>query len=241
SAAAGGDVGWVYDGQLDPDLNGALASMHANEISKPVRAKGGWYLLGLQDRQEGIGTDVKAPEPVTPATPPGTLPLARLLLPMAPGTPKNIQDNIMHTATQIQNAVASCDALEKISQDKQLQGSVYMSPLKFAQLINPGATQGYVKLSDVSEDMQKALAGTKSGDVAVPFVSPAGVEVIARCDPRPPPPRTAFQLRKREDVESDIFQEQIAAMARRFMRDLRRDANIQQRNDNAVMDAALIQ
>jgi peptidyl-prolyl cis-trans isomerase SurA len=226
SAAAGGDMGWIYDGQLDPALNAALAKMHVNDMSQPIRAKGGWYLLGLQERQEPLGTDVKVEEP-KPSGPPGTLPLARLLLPVPPGSPESVMKNTMNAAEQIRAATSSCDVLQKISENPQLKGSIFMA-------------LGTVKLADVSEQMQKALADTKSGEVAEPFASDAGVEIIARCDERAPPPRVAFALPKRSEIEGELFQEQISAMARRFMRDLRRDANIQERNDNAVMDAALV-
>jgi peptidyl-prolyl cis-trans isomerase SurA len=227
SAAKGGDMGWVYDGQLEPALNAALAKMKVNEMSQPIRAKGGWYLLGLQERQEPLGTDVKAEEPATPATPPGTLPLARLLLPMPPGSPENVVKNTMNAAQQIRLATSSCDALQKISENPQLKGSIFMA-------------LGVVKLADISEQMRTALATTKSGEVAQPFQSDAGVEIIARCDPPAPPPREAFAMPKRSDIEGQLFQEQISAMARRYLRDLRRDASIQERNDNAVLDAALV-
>ncbi len=241
SAAAGGDIGWVYDGQLDPDLNAALATMRNGELSQPVRAKGGWYLLGLQERQEPMGTNVSVPVTTAYSGPPGTLPLARLLLPVPRNIPAEQVQNLLANAERIREATASCEMLEKISQDKQLQGSIFMNPLKFAKLVNPSTNEGFIKLSDVSEQIQKALADSKPGDVAAPFQSDAGIELIARCDPRPPPPRTAFAPRKRDDIQEELFQEQIAAMARRFMRDLKRDANIQERNDSAVMDAALIQ
>jgi peptidyl-prolyl cis-trans isomerase SurA len=227
SAAKGGDMGWVYDGQLDPALNAALAKMTVNEMSPPIRAKGGWYLLGLQERQEALGTNVKAQEPVTPSSPPGTLPLARLLLPMPPGSPENVVKNTMSAAEQIRSATVSCDALQKISENPQLKGSIFMA-------------LGVVKLADISEQMRAALATTKSGEVAEPFQSDAGVEIIARCDPRAPPPREAFARPKRSEIEGELFQEQISAMARRYLRDLRRDASIQERNDNAVLDAALV-
>ena len=227
SAAAGGDIGWVYDGQLDPDLNAALATMRSGEMSHPIRAKGGWYLLGLQERQEALGTNVAAEEPVAPPGPPGTLPLARLLLPLPPNPPPDVVKNFMRNAMQVHDVTYSCDVLQKLSQDPQLKGTVFMM-------------LGDVKLSDVSEQMRNALAQTKSGEVAMPFQSDAGVEIIARCDKRALPPRTPFKLPTRDDIQQNLAQEQIAAMARKFMRDLRRDANIQQRDDN-VMDAALIQ
>jgi peptidyl-prolyl cis-trans isomerase SurA len=82
---------------------------------------------------------------------------------------------------------------------------------------------------------------TKGGEAAAPFQDDAGIEIIVRCDKRAPPPRTAFAMPTREEIEGQLFSEQISAMARRYMRDLRRQANVQERNDNAVLDAALIQ
>jgi parvulin-like peptidyl-prolyl isomerase len=117
--------------------------------------------------------------------------------------------------------------LQKLSQDPQLKGTQFYA-------------LGDYPLKDASEQMRGALAQTKSGEVAMPFQSEAGIEIIARCDKRAPPPRMAFKLPTEDEIHDNLFQEQIAAMARGFMRDLRRSANIQQR-DNNVMDAALIQ
>jgi peptidyl-prolyl cis-trans isomerase SurA len=228
SAAAGGDMGWVYDGQLDPVLNAALKTMNINEISKPIRAKGGWYLLGLPERQEPLGTNVAAMTPEIVVGPTTVLPLARLLLPMPASTPPDVAQNLLRNAEQIRAAAVSCDTLEKISQDPQLKGSVFMK-------------LGDMKVGDLSEQMQKALMATKGGEAAAPFQDEAGIEVIVRCDKRAPPPRSVFAMPTREEIENQLFTEQISAMARRYMRDLRRDANIQQRDDNAVLDAALIQ
>jgi peptidyl-prolyl cis-trans isomerase SurA len=221
-------MGWVYDGQLDPALNATLAGMNPNEVSKPVRGKGGWYLLGLPERQEALGTNVAAQTPEIAVGPNTVLPLARLLLPMARDTPRDVVQNLLHNAGQIRTAAVSCDALEKVSQDPQLKGSI------FSRL-------GDMRIGDLSEDMQKALASTKGGEAAEPFQDDAGIEVIVRCDKRAPPPRTVFTMPTREEIENQLFTEQISAMARRYMRDLRRQANIQERNDNAVLDAALIQ
>jgi peptidyl-prolyl cis-trans isomerase SurA len=229
SAAMGGEIGWVYDGQLDPALNSELAKMKPNELSHPVRGKGGWYLLGLQERQEPLGTDVSAPPP-PPSGPPGTLKLARLLLPLPAGTSQDqITNTLKAAATQIRPAIASCDVMEKLSKEKVLEHSVFQN-------------LGQVQLSGLSEEMQKALAPTKPGDVAEPFLSPAGVEIIARCDERPPPPRQVFKIPSEDDIHEELFQEQISALAKRYMRDLKRDANIQERDqaNSAVLDAALI-
>jgi peptidyl-prolyl cis-trans isomerase SurA len=213
TAASGGDIGWVYLGQLAPELNQALAKMQTGEISAPIRSTGGWYILDLRERQEPLGTKI-ATVNTTPTGPDSVLPLARLLLPMPPTAPKEELDKVMTVANQISTRIRQCGQLEEIH--KQLPGSVYMK-------------LGDMKLSELSPQMRDALLKTTAGGVAAPFSDEAGIEVIARCDKREPI-RTAYKLPTREEVENQLFQQQIATMARRYMRDLKRSANIQLRD-----------
>jgi peptidyl-prolyl cis-trans isomerase SurA len=228
SAALGGDMGWVYDGQLDPELNDAVAKLEIGELSKPIRAKGGWYLLGLQERQEPLGTNVVQEAP-PPSGPPGTLPLAHLLLPLPPGTGKEAIDNTMKISMQIRAATDSCARLEEISKDPVLKGSVFEN-------------HGDLKLEGLAPEIQKALAETQAGEVAMPIVlNDVGIAIFARCDKRAPPPRAVFKLPTPSEIENRLFQEQISALARRHLRDLKRDASVQERGrDNPVVDAALV-
>jgi peptidyl-prolyl cis-trans isomerase SurA len=228
SAALGGDMGWVYDGQLDPEMNAVVAKLEMGELSAPIRGKGGWYLLGVSERQEPLGTDVTPPPP-PPSGPPGTLPLARLLLPLPPGAAKDAVDNVMKLSMQIRQVIDSCAALEKISREEPiLKGSVFMN-------------LGNYDVSVLHPILQKALAETKSGEIAMPIMLDAGVEIFARCDKRAPPPRQVFKLPTREEIQQRLFNEHISALARRHLRDLKRDASIQERGrDNPVVDAALV-
>jgi len=54
-AAAGGDLGWVQEGQLDPELDKALKKMRPGQISPPIRSAKGYHILFLRDigRNEG--------------------------------------------------------------------------------------------------------------------------------------------------------------------------------------------
>jgi peptidyl-prolyl cis-trans isomerase SurA len=227
SATAGGDIGWVYDGQLDQELNAVVAKLKPGELATPVRGRGGWYLLGLQDRQEPLGTDVNVVEAPKVTYPPGMLPLSHLLLPLPPNVPKDMLENTMRAAMQVRQAADTCASLEKISQDPILKGSVF-------------SNMGTFKVADLSPEIQKALAETKAGEPAMPVALENGVNIFMRCDERPPPPRQVFKLPTRQEIENRLFNEQIAALARRFMRDLKRETSIQRESDNAVVDAALV-
>ena len=62
-----------------------------------------------------------------------------------------------------------------------------------------------------------------------PFRSDAGVELLVRCDKRVQV-LTAYTLPTREEIENLLFDEQIPALANRYKRDLKRDANIEVRD-----------
>jgi len=221
SAAGGGDMGWVYDGQLAPELNAALEKMQAGAVSEPIRGIGGYYIVMLRDRQEPLGTKI-VQAPTGPTGPEGTMPLARLLLPMSGQPSKEVVEEVMKTAMEVRAHTSSCDQLGKFQE--QMKGSVYMN-------------LGDTKLADLSPDIQKALSQTHPGDVAMPFLSEAGVEIIARCDKKVIT-QTAYVMPTRQQVEEQLFDQQISAMARRYLRDLKRDANIQVRDEHGTMQLA---
>lgn len=54
SAARGGEIGWVADGQTLPEVARALAGMKAGEVGGPVRSTAGWHVLRvLEERAAG--------------------------------------------------------------------------------------------------------------------------------------------------------------------------------------------
>jgi peptidyl-prolyl cis-trans isomerase SurA len=62
SAATGGDIGWIQDGELATELNRALESMQVSHVSDPIRAASGYYILGLRDKRTiTVGTDSAPP------------------------------------------------------------------------------------------------------------------------------------------------------------------------------------
>jgi peptidyl-prolyl cis-trans isomerase SurA len=221
TAATGGDMGWINEGQLAPELNAVLGKMEVGAISEPIRSTGGYYVLGLRERQEPLGTKI-SDVPTGPTGPAGTLPLARLLLPIDPRAPKAQIEEVMKVAVQIQQHYQSCKQLDELH--GKMNGSVYMD-------------LGQAKLSDLSPQIQEALKNSKPGEAAMPFQDEAGIELIGRCDKRIEI-KTAYVMPSRQQVEDQLFQNQIAALARRYLRDLKRDANIQVR-DGSKPDALI--
>jgi peptidyl-prolyl cis-trans isomerase SurA len=61
TAASDGDLGWVYQGQLPSELDEALQKMSVGSVSPPIRSAGGYYILGLRGRQEGVNAHLPDP------------------------------------------------------------------------------------------------------------------------------------------------------------------------------------
>jgi len=51
SGANGGDLGWVPEPQLIPEIRVVVTRMNKGEISAPIRAANGWHIVRLSDRK----------------------------------------------------------------------------------------------------------------------------------------------------------------------------------------------
>ena len=57
TAAQGGDIGWILEGQLSPELETALAALKPGGISSPIEAPGGFYIFVLRQKRVRGGAD----------------------------------------------------------------------------------------------------------------------------------------------------------------------------------------
>jgi peptidyl-prolyl cis-trans isomerase SurA len=171
-------------------------------------------------RVEPVGT--KLPQtPVQPQGEPGTLPLARVLLPIGPKPPKALLQNAMQAANILRQNINGCDRLQELV--TRMKGAVYFN-------------LGRMQLSLLSPEIRNALAQTHEGEPAQPFQSAAGIELIVRCD-KAPPKLEVFHMPGRDEVEQQLYEDQMAVYARRYLRDLRRVANIESAEDRALKHA----
>lgn len=58
TAMLGGDLGWVREGELEEELNTALAQMGPGEISVPIRTLSGFHILFLRDMRKNEGQEI---------------------------------------------------------------------------------------------------------------------------------------------------------------------------------------
>lgn len=51
SAPKGGDLGWIAEDQIVPEIRRAVKTMTVGEVSAPIRSAAGWHLVKLTDRK----------------------------------------------------------------------------------------------------------------------------------------------------------------------------------------------
>ena len=213
SAADGGDIGWVVQGQLSEDIDAALSALKPGEVSGAIRSEGGYYVVALRDRREPIGTVIEDTPASAAFDPEKPIPLDRLLVPLPPNSSDMIKERAMQLGANIRGSVRTCNDLPNIS--GQLQGSVY-------------TRLGQMKPATLAQDLRDALEKTEPGKVVEPFFSPAGLEIIMRCD-TPVVKPVVFELPTREQLEQQLFVQQMSVFAKSYLRDLRRNAVVETR------------
>ena len=210
TAADGGDMGWVVEGQLPDELDHLLVDMKPGQVAGPVRAEGGYYLLLLRDRREpanSVAAQAPAPPPPDPNAP---VPLERLLIPLPANADQALKTRAIALASNMKSQLRSCADLPNVAQ--QVQGTVY-------------SKLGTVNPKDLNGELRDGLAKTGPGEAVEPFVSAAGVELIMRCDGAPPPPGVAV-LPTRAELQQQLLAQQMALYAKGYLRDLRRSAAV---------------
>jgi peptidyl-prolyl cis-trans isomerase SurA len=138
------------------------------------------------------------------------VPLDRLLFPNVSSTDPAIKQRAMQVADDIRTSAKSCSELAGVA--NQIPGSIY-------------AHLGTMKPGDLNKDLRDALLKSDPGQVMPPFFSPAGLEIIMRCDPKITKP-VAFALPTHDQLQQQIFIQQMTILAKSYLRELRRDAVI---------------
>jgi peptidyl-prolyl cis-trans isomerase SurA len=208
SAANGGDVGWVMQGQLAPELDTWLRNAHRGAVSTdPIKTLAGYYILAVKDTRNVASA---------PSDPRTGLDLKQILVPLDPyasaETAKRVRDQFVAAASKVK----SCDKIEAA----------------FASIPSVKVMDiGRHSLSSLPPAFQAQAAGLVSGTVSTnPIRSNEGWIAIAVCGHEEQEQETAATgLPTETDIRERLFEQRLSMLSRRYLRDLRRDAVIDSR------------
>ena len=198
SAAAGGDLGWVLPGALDPSLDAALERVQPRTFSEPIRSASGWHILYVVDRRPFAAArpdDVK-------------LNLVQMTLALPTNASPDETNRATAEAQKAMAGVRQCSDLHV--QSRQVKGST------------SGDLNG-VRVGDLAANpqMYEQLPRLPIGGTAGPFRVAEGLQVVALCSKS-----GGDGLPTRDAISQQLLIQKLDAAGRRYMRDLRRQATI---------------
>jgi peptidyl-prolyl cis-trans isomerase SurA len=201
TAAVGGDLGWVRQEQLPEALGGMLPQMEPGTLAGPIPVGGGFSIIALIDKRQILTTDPRDT----------VLSLKQITIDFPP--------NI--SAEQAQPKVAAFTAGLKA-----LKGCGDVAA--FAQRVNGNVVDNEsLRVRDLPPQLQTIMLGLRVGEATPPFGgSEGGVRALVVCGRDEPldPSLPSF-----DDIQSQMSDERVNLRARRYLRDLRRDAIIEYR------------
>ncbi len=198
SAAVGGDLGWVVEGQLGGELNAAMAKLQPGQVSPPIRTEAGYYLLFLRKKRSGNQPD---PDPGL-----ATLTLSQLFTPIPTGASEEELAPMIRKIQAVAAQARGCGDLPALA--KKL----------------PSAAAGGLgthKLNDLSDVFRKAVKDLPANRPSRPLLSSDGVIIVMVCRREAPP---APKPPTKEQIKRKLLSERANIHSRRYLRDIRRVA-----------------
>ncbi len=200
TAAVGGDLGWVPQGQLTDEVDKTLAKMRPRTVSDPVRTPGGYYILLLRDRRKIMKAD--------------PLDVQLKLTQLTFDFPENADSKAKSAERdKIASAVASISGCDDLDAKAKTLGASAVDPV------------GDVRIGDMPAQLQAAVEPLGVGEASPPVMTDKGLQVLVVCGRNQP----EVQMPTFDSVEESLRQQRLAMMARRYLRDLRRDAIVDYR------------
>lgn len=194
SAATGGDIGWVQEGQLEDTIEAAVKALRPGEVTAPIRTPGGYYIYGLRNRRTIAGS---SPDDAI-------VTLTQLILP-ARNEPE--ARNSMQLAATVREAVNGCEELAKTARELR---------------VPPPPEAQRLRIGDINPSVRDKVRALKAGEPGEPVRAGNAIVVLMACTREDAP----SGLPSVEDIQDNLTRQRLDLLARRYLRDLRRQAYV---------------
>ena len=197
TAAVGGDLGWVRPEQLPEPIANVMRDMSPGQISAPIPVPGGISIIAVQDARKILTADPRN----------AVLTMKQVTVKFPAGTSRATAEPVVARFAQASRSIGGCGGAEKLAADFK------------AEVVEADD----VKLRELPPVLQQMVMGMQIGQATQPIGSlEDGVRVLVLCgrDVADPTMPTYDQL------FAQMNEERVNLRARRYLRDLRRDAVI---------------
>ena len=155
SATAGGDAGWVIEGESPAAVQTALNQMNPGQLSNPITVEGGVYIILVRDERTGSVSTM------------ASLRQAGIRLP--PGAGQAEVAAATATLNTLRASGLTCDNI--VQRANQTAGVV-------------GAELGEANVADLASPFQEIARSAEVGAISEPVRSEQGMHLIAMCGRR---------------------------------------------------------
>lgn len=202
TAAVGGDLGWVRSEQLSPALQPVVMGLQRGTISNPVPVPGGVSIVALIEKRQVLAAD--------PSN--AILSLKQLTIPLNPDISEAEARKIAATVQAQTSNMGGCGKAEEVA--KAIGAQV--------------VSNDQLRMGDLPPQLQQIVGTLPVGAATPPFGSAGdGLRVLILCgrdDPQATAGAPSF-----DQVYAQMNDQRVNSAARRYLRDLRRDAVIDYR------------
>ena len=198
SASSGGNIGWVTESLLSPEMASAVRRGGKGRLIGPIRSGNGYTIALIRDRRVVGGANAKKRPP--------RVRLAQIALPLAKDAPA---DTVAETERVLREASAdanNCAAMGRLAR----------------RLSSPAAVDlGWRETRSLDKKIRDAIAPLQVNQGSAPIRQPDGMLVLMICE------RDDGGVgASRAEVAERLQRQRIDRLAQRYLRDLRRSAFI---------------
>jgi len=192
---SGGDMGWMREGQLRPELASVVDEMAVGDVSDPIRTAEAVHIVYLRQRREVMATD---PNLVR-------VRLMQVTLPITDGDGDDVVTSQSVFAEEIRANILGCEDMRSLIKELKSEAS---------------GDLGWVSLGDLPDAFRASLSNLEVGGVSTPVRTEFGVHLLMVCERDDP----SQDLDRRETIRARMEATRLEILARRLLRDLRRSA-----------------
>ena len=198
SAARNGNLGWIREDQLDPNLAKIISKLQRDELSVPVKVPDGYYILLMKNKR--ISRGIVFGE--------GSVSMQQIFLPLKKNALKSEVESQLNLARSVSNAAQNCQDMENLEKE--------IGTVRSGKLQN-------IKLSNLAPSIRKAAQDLDVGKASAPIRTSGGIIILMVCHRTFDKDETKFRLR----VATDLSRQRAELISRRELMELRRSAFIE--------------
>jgi peptidyl-prolyl cis-trans isomerase SurA len=152
TAANGGEAGWLTEAQLPAEVRAGISELSAGQLSRPIPAKDGVYIILLKAKRAGAGADL--------------ITLKQVAIALPAGAPDSQVEVARQKLIALKSQITSCANLDKVA--SKVDGVV-------------SGDLGEADIKDLRPDFRDAASGLQVNQVSDPIRTDVGLHLIAVC------------------------------------------------------------